>query len=102
MPNQLDPSSLRIVVKEAVGLYNQTRSPEAEARLVEVRDDGRFVVEFSGRFCLTCGVWDWVEDLAYVLLSMGYEAKLVEVLEPADDEFKRIGVFKFKGEARRA
>lgn len=86
--------SLRSIVEEAIDFYNRTRKPEAEAKLLEVRDDGVFVVEFSGHFCFTCGVRDWLEDLAYILISMGYEASLLEMMEVAEN--KRIGVFKVK------
>ena len=54
------------ILKEAVERYNRYRSPEATARLIEVRDE-EFMVEFSGSFCKTCGIYDWVEDLAYEL-----------------------------------
>lgn len=53
------------------------RSPEAAAKLVEVRDK-RFVVEFSGPFCASCGVRDWLEDLIYELkeIEPGIEVEL--------------------------
>lgn len=88
------------IVEEAVDFYNRTRGVEAQARVVEVRENGEVVVEFTGTFCHTCGIRDWVEDLAYIIKSMGGDAELVEYVEPEGEEwyFKRIGVFRIKGD----
>lgn len=86
---------LHEVVFSALEAYNKTRSPEATARLVSIsEEEGIVVIEFEGSFCLTCGVRDWVEDYAYVLRSMGCEARLIEYRKLGDNEFKRLGVFK--------
>ncbi len=53
---------------------------------------GLVEVEFSGTFCMWCGVLDWVEDLAYVLRQLGYEAELVGYEEPGENETRRVGV----------
>ncbi|MEM2234731.1 MAG: hypothetical protein QXE63_03465 [Zestosphaera sp.] len=89
-------ASLLNILNDAINLYNMTRSPEASAKLMEVREgDGVAVVEFSGEFCTSCGVRDWVEDLAYLIKSMGCGAELIEYFEPGNGgELKRIGVFK--------
>lgn len=86
----------RSLLNAAISFYNKTRSPEASARLLELReDDGVAVVEFNGEFCESCSIRDWVEDLAYVIKSMRYDAELIKYLEPSNGvEFKRIGVFK--------
>lgn len=57
------------VLRKAVERYNRYRSPEAVARLVKA-EEGRFLVEFSGSFCETCGVYDWLEDLVYELKGL--------------------------------
>ncbi|MCY0868152.1 MAG: hypothetical protein OWQ48_02845 [Desulfurococcus sp.] len=94
---KVEKYSLKDIALSAVEAYNKVRSPEATARLVDVRDDeGLAVIEFQGSFCLTCGVRDWVEDYKYVLISMGYEAELIDYLEPEGEEYKRVGVFKVK------
>ncbi|MEM0361461.1 MAG: hypothetical protein QXY36_02185 [Sulfolobales archaeon] len=87
---------LHVIVEKAIEMYNRLRGVESQARLIELRKDGTLVVEFSGTFCMSCGVVDWVEDLAYVIKSMGLEAKLVEYIEPEgpDVYFKRLGIFK--------
>lgn len=93
-PDENTSFLMKGIVEEAVEFYNKTRKPEAEARLLEIRGDGTFVVEFKGVFCYTCGVRDWLEDLAYILTSMGYEASLIEMVEAGEN--RRIGVFKIK------
>lgn len=69
---------LREVVGEAVRLYNRYRSPEATARPVKVSED-ELVVEFEGSFCASCGLVDWIEDLAYILEDLGVKARLVGI-----------------------
>ncbi|WP_440059459.1 hypothetical protein ACSU1N_06635 [Thermogladius sp. 4427co] len=79
---------------KSIEYYNRFRAPEAEARLVDVKGD-EIVVEFTGSFCHTCGIRDWVEDLAYVMKSLGGDAVLKEYIEPeGEEDYKRIGVFK--------
>ena len=57
---------IREAVERAVENYNRYRRPEAAARILEVKGDS-VLVEFSGSFCYTCGVYDWLEDLIYEL-----------------------------------
>jgi len=82
-------------VEEAVSLYNRYRKPEAEAVVEDLSGDTVRVV-FRGSFCRTCGIRDWVEDFKYILESLGVENDLVEYIEPEDDEYTRIGVFRIK------
>lgn len=69
---------LREAVGEAIRLYNRYRSPEATARPVKVSEN-ELVVEFEGPFCASCGLVDWIEDLAYILEDLGVRARLVEI-----------------------
>jgi hypothetical protein len=64
------------VVDMAVGEYNRFRSPEAVVKIVKRRGDG-FVAEFSGTFCATCGVYDWLEDLRYEIRRLDPELDAV-------------------------
>ncbi|MCX8199422.1 MAG: hypothetical protein N3E36_05285 [Sulfolobales archaeon] len=88
------------LLNAAIDFYNMTRSPEASARLIHIevgKNDGVAVVEFSGEFCTSCGVRDWVEDLVYVIKSMGYDAELLKYIEPNNGvELRRIGIFKVR------
>ena len=81
-------------VSRVLNLYNLYHKPEAVARILEYNESkGVIVVEFSGTFCHTCGIRDWVEDLKYLFIKLGHEAELLEYIEPGD-EFRRIGVFR--------
>lgn len=91
--------SIGEIAERLVETYNRLHGVEATARIIDARDD-LITVEFTGTFCHTCGIRDWVEDYAYLAVSMGYDLKLVEYIEPKDEterEFKRIGVFKYYG-----
>lgn len=85
------------VARRAARLYNRYRSPEALAEVIGVQGD-TIMVRFKGSFCRTCGIRDWVEDYVYVLEDLGFEAELVEYIEPDNpDEEYRVGVFRLKG-----
>lgn len=91
---------LREKIEEAVRRYNMYRSPEAVAEIIK-EENGKVYIVFSGRFCHTCGVTDWIEDLAYEMRDLGLDARLVEVLElEGSDEDYRIGVFEVKSEEK--
>lgn len=75
------------IVRRAVEEYNRYRSPEAVARLVKVDDDG-VLIEFSGTFCETCGVYDWLEDFAYELERLDERLTArIEAWRRASDRF---------------
>jgi len=84
-------------LNRVVELYNKLHGVEAQAKIINVNGE-KVIIEFTGTFCHTCGVRDWLEDLVYLLVPSGYTAKLVEYIEPEGEEaqYKRIGVFKIK------
>ena len=89
------PENLRKIVDRAVEEYNRFRAPEAVAEVVDVDEERGVVrVRFSGAFCKTCGINDWVEDFAYVLMEFDVDARLDKVIEPDDYSDYRIGVFR--------
>ncbi len=88
--------SIRDYIFRALDIYNKYRFPEAHAELVSI-DDGKVIIKFTGSFCHTCGVRDWVEDFKYVLEDLGIKAELVEYREPIVGSDYRIGVFRIKG-----
>ena len=91
---QVHITPLSKVLEDAINEYNKYRSPEAIAKLVEIKDS-IITVEFTGSFCLTCGLIDWIEDLAYILEDKGLNVKLVDIKAPEDlSEQKRVGIFK--------
>ena len=67
--------------REAVREYNRYRAPEAVARIVTRRGDV-FYVSFDGTYCETCGLYDWIDDLKYVLEEKGVRAEIVKLIEP--------------------
>lgn len=83
-------------IRKALEAYNKYHAPEAVAKLLEVKDCVIKVV-FTGSFCFTCGVRDWIEDLLYVFKDLGVDVDLEKVLEPVNDSLNtRIGVFRIK------
>jgi len=74
----MSSGKFKYILGEITGLYNKLHGVESQAKVLEVRDDGTIVVEFTGTFCHTCGIRDWLEDYAYLALSKGYNLKLVE------------------------
>lgn len=78
----------RKALERAVEEYNKYRSPEAVARLLKLEGD-EVLVEFSGNFCRTCGVYDWLEDFVYELqrLGLGLEARMESWRQVSEDSF---------------
>ena len=59
-------SDLEQLMRRTVALYNRYRSPEATAKLVLVTPE-LVTVSFSGSFCYSCGVIDYLEDFVHEL-----------------------------------
>jgi hypothetical protein len=57
-------SELEELVRRTIILYNRYRSPEAVAKLVRASPEA-VTIEFSGSFCYSCGVLDYIEDFIY-------------------------------------
>ncbi len=82
--------------REAVRDYNRYRAPEAVARIVTRRGDTVYV-EFDGTYCETCGLYDWIDDLKYVLEGKGLEADIVKLIEPERPEgSRRVAAFRLR------
>ncbi|MEM4431247.1 MAG: hypothetical protein QXT88_01605 [Desulfurococcaceae archaeon] len=93
----INTSFLKRIIEDAIETYNKLHKPEAEAKLIEIRNSNVFIVEFNGVFCFTCGVRDWIEDLVYIFKSMGYDVELIDMIESGDRS--RTGIFKYIGES---
>lgn len=63
--------------KEAIERFNKYRSPEANAKIVEI-DHKKALVEISGPFCTSCGIFDYFEDIAVEANAKILEYKEVE------------------------
>ncbi len=96
------PRHVARALRKLINTYNKYRSPEAVASLERVEglnpDSDLYLIKvrFEGSFCTTCGVRDWVEDLAYVGESLGIEVRLEEFVEPEGVEDERVGYFTVK------
>jgi hypothetical protein len=73
-------TNLNELVLKAIEVYNRYRSPEATAKLVSAEEDGGFVIEFEGAFCLSCGVRDYFEDFIHELEDLNSNGR-VEIKE---------------------
>jgi hypothetical protein len=58
------PPGLEELVRRTVALYNRYRSPEAVAKIVSV-NPAMVTIAFSGSFCYSCGVLDYLEDFVH-------------------------------------
>ncbi len=74
---------LLTIVNRAIEEYNRYRRPEAEASIEGV-DGPRFYILFRGSYCETCGLYDWIEDLVYVLDRYGLKASIESVEDVGD------------------
>lgn len=85
---------IKDIIRRALDEYNRIRAPEAIAKLSKI-DKDLLYVEFSGSYCRTCGLYDWIEDFKYVLEDLGVRAEIIDVIEPKNqDDDKRIGIFR--------
>ena len=77
------------ILKVAIPEFNRIRVPEVEATPKEISDDG-FTVFFSGSFCITCGYYDYFEDLLYLLLDdYGLKNEIVEIKQENEGDYVR-------------
>ncbi|MGC9210078.1 MAG: hypothetical protein ACP5FT_02280 [Acidilobus sp.] len=84
--------------REAVKEYNKYRAPEAFARIVTRKGDTVYVM-FDGTYCETCGLYDWIDDLKYVLEGRGIRTEIVKLREPEGPTgSRRIAAFRVIGE----
>jgi Iap family predicted aminopeptidase len=60
----LSQLELEDLVRKAIVLYNRFRSPEATAKLISVTPEN-VTIAFSGSFCYSCGVLDYIEDFIH-------------------------------------
>jgi hypothetical protein len=72
------------VVRDIVELvceeFNRLHGSEGQVRVIEWLGD-RFVAEFVGSFCVTCGFYDYFEDFALMLAGRGVRVGIVSVEE---------------------
>jgi hypothetical protein len=71
----LSQLELEDLVRKAIVLYNRFRSPEATAKLISVTPES-VTVAFSGSFCYSCGVLDYIEDFIHEFKILTDKAEL--------------------------
>lgn len=71
----LSEAELQDQVGKAVALYNRFHSPEATAKIVRVTLE-LVTVSFSGSFCYSCGVMDYLDDFAHQFKVLTDKAEL--------------------------
>ena len=69
-------SELEATVRKTVILYNRLKTPEAVAKIVRVSPE-TVTISFSGSFCLSCSVPNYVEDFARDFRALTDKAELV-------------------------
>ena len=79
------------IIEEAKQLYNRYRAPESIAEVVKISND-KIIIEFRGSFYETCGLYDWIEDMRYILEDLGVDTEIVNIVNINNDAY--IGVFK--------
>lgn len=72
---------MKDIIERGVEEYNRYRSPEARAEIANFDDNG-FTIIFRGPFCRSCGIYDYFEDLIYILKRRGrMDLEIVEIEE---------------------
>ena len=71
----ISQQELEELIRKTIMLYNRYRSPEAVAKVVSVATD-RVTIAFSGSFCYSCGVMDYLEDFVHEFKILTDKAEL--------------------------
>jgi len=90
-------SELEEFIRKAILLYNRYRSPEAFAKVVSVSPEN-VTLSFSGSFCYSCGVIDYVEDFIHELklLTDKVELKIGKTRQTTPQSFEADYRVKFR------
>jgi hypothetical protein len=85
----LSQLKIEYLVRKAVTLYNRYRSPEAIAKFVSLSPEN-VTIAFSGVFCYSCGVLDYIEDFIYEFktLTDKVELKIGKTLQTSLGSFE--------------
>ena len=71
----LSQAELEELIRKTVTLYNRFRSPEAVAKIVIVTPEN-VTIAFTGSFCYSCGVIDYLEDFVHEFKMLTDKAEL--------------------------
>jgi hypothetical protein len=71
----LSQAELEELIRKTILLYNRYRSPEAIAKIVIVTPEN-VTIAFTGSFCYSCGVIDYLEDFVHEFKMLTGKAEL--------------------------
>ncbi len=71
----LSQTELEELIRRTIVLYNRFRSPEATAKVVIVTPQ-MVTIAYSGSFCYSCGVMDFLEDFVHEFKMLTDKAEL--------------------------
>ena len=71
----LSQAELEELIRKTILLYNRYRSPEAIAKIVFVTPEN-VTIGFTGSFCYSCGVLDYLEDFVHEFKMLTGKAEL--------------------------
>ncbi len=71
----LSQAELQELIRKTILLYNRYRSPEAIAKIVIVTPEN-VTIAFTGSFCYSCGVIDYLEDFVHEFKMLTGKAEL--------------------------
>ena len=71
----LSQAELEELIRKTTLLYNRYRSPEAIAKVVIVTPEN-VTIAFTGSFCYSCGVLDYLEDFVHEFKMLTGKAEL--------------------------
>ena len=71
----LSQAELENLIRKTIMVYNRFRSPEAFAKLVSLSPEN-VTIAFSGSFCYSCGVLDYIENFIYDFKILTDKAEL--------------------------
>ena len=76
-------NKIRDTLNKVLDEYNKFRVPEAKA-VLKTLGEKTFTVEFHGTFCVTCGFYDYFDDLKYELEDHELIADIEKIEELED------------------
>jgi hypothetical protein len=71
----ISQQELEELIRKTIMLYNRYRSPEAIAKALIVTTYS-VTISFSGSFCYSCGVMDYLEDFVHEFKILTDKAEL--------------------------
>jgi len=71
-------------IRKVVSEYNKYRSPEAVVSFVGTKRNS-IIMNLYGKFCLTCGFYDYFDDLKFELQKAGGQPVDIKAIKEKHD-----------------